>query len=296
VGVFAASGGQLGEHLPGEHLGDDVVACAELQAELGPFRRLFVTAERVERLGELAGLGREEAALAHLLEQLAAAAGDPLRGLEVTGVQLDPRAGLGKEGLSDPCSAFLHGRDRLRVPCARLLESSEQAERRRAPRVDQGLVPVPGNDLVQPKEVLVEGLRSHARLRDEQGDGHLFQLAVAGATGVLDRALGGGGTGVEAAATVRDPADRAPEGGEPFVVAGLLEERPRFLGEGLELLEPPLGVGLREEPHVLDARVQLAQPVASHEAASQRVPQLRRRSRPSHRLAKRSERALVDPL
>ena len=79
---------------------------------------------------------------------------------------------------------------------------------------------------------------------------------------MLDRALGGRRTGVEAAAVVLDPADGVPERGEPRVVAGLLEERPSLLDEGFELLDPTLGVGVREEPHVSEARVQLAEPIA----------------------------------
>jgi len=61
---------------------------------------------------------------------------------------------------------------------------------------------------------------------------------------------------------VLDPADGVPESGEPCVVACVLERRPSLLDEGFELLDPTLRVGVREEPHVSDARVQLAEPVA----------------------------------
>src|SRR5207248_11662281 len=130
--------------------------------------------------------------------------------------------------------------------------------------------PVPGNDVVQPQQVLVDGLCSLARLQDKRREEQLFQLAVAGATGVLDRARGGLRTGVVPAALVLDLRDGLPECGEPRVVADLLEERSRFLGQRLELLEAPLGIGLRERSYLIDSRVQLAEPVARGSGALRR--------------------------
>jgi hypothetical protein len=67
VVVVTAPCCDLREHLPCEHLCRDVITCAELEAELGPVGGFFGSSERVERVGELAGLGREPGALAHLL-------------------------------------------------------------------------------------------------------------------------------------------------------------------------------------------------------------------------------------
>ena len=233
---MAAAGVDERLHLPPERLREDVLLVAELAAALGERLGLVVTPERAERAAQHRRVGRENAAPAAGLEQVAGPAEVSRRVLVAAGGRRD-LAEIGVDPVVAGQVAIVVAGLARELGC--LVEAGEHGQQPGARHQQLGMR-VLGKEAVEGAQRLVRRPRPVAERRVEA---EKAEAASSGEASVTERLLRRVRIVFVAAVEVRDRvAEHPPDERQAGVVVCLLEQRQRLPRELLELGDIRIGL------------------------------------------------------